>query len=305
VTVPTVTIVIPCYNAGRFLDNALSSLRKQIFRDFETVIVDDGSTDASTLAMLKAFETDGVPDLSVRVLRQSNLGLAAARNTGFRAARSDIVLPLDCDDALTPDFLSESVPRLTAAPPDVAFVFTHMQVEGALKGVLPRHFNRFDQLFLNRLPYCLLLRKSAWATVGGYDDSMRDGYEDWEFNIRLTLAGFQGIEINRPLFIYFVSPDGMLMSRSARLHGRMWRRILLRHSDVYTLSRLRELHAAWRDADGRFGLASGLLTVWAGKWLPERAVNAMFFRSLRAVHWLRVRFGILNAPISATDKKGM
>src|SRR3569833_2488803 len=83
------------------------------------------------------------------------------------------------------------------------------QTTGALGGLLPRYLSRFDHLFLNRLPYALLLRKSAWQSIGGYDAGMRDGYEDWEFNIRLVLAGWQGVRIARPLFIYYVSAEGM------------------------------------------------------------------------------------------------
>jgi GT2 family glycosyltransferase len=72
--------------------------------------------------------------------------------------------------------------------------------------------NRFDQLFLNQLPYCMLIRKSAWQAAGGYDETMRDGSEDWEFNIRLSGAGFRGIELAKPLFVCSVRPDGMLLS---------------------------------------------------------------------------------------------
>lgn len=285
-----VSIVVPCYNGGRFLDQMLASLDAQTFRDFEIIIVDDGSTDTGTLAKLESLPGH------IKVVRQQNEGLAAARNAGFRAAAADFVLPLDCDDALTPTFLEEAVGGINSAARDVGFVFSDMQASGALGGVLPRYLSRFDQLFLNRLPYCLLLRKSAWESVGGYDPEMRDGYEDWEFNIRLVLAGWQGVHIARPLFIYYVSPNGMLMSRSARLHGRLWRSIVARHRDVYTLGSLRKLYAAWRVPHTRFGPLSGLALVWAGRLLAESLVGFVFFQSLRAVHWYRVRRGTLTAP---------
>jgi GT2 family glycosyltransferase len=124
---------------------------------------------------------------------------------------------------------------------DAAFVFSDMRLTGALGGVLERQLNRFNQLFHNRLPYGLLLRKSAWQKAGGYDPSMCDGYEDWEFNIRLNLAGYTKLHIADPLFVYNVSPDGMLMGRSARSHGRLWRAILERHRSIYTWRTLRRL----------------------------------------------------------------
>jgi glycosyltransferase involved in cell wall biosynthesis len=227
-TQPKVSVVVPCYNAERFRPALFQSLAAQTFRDFEVIVVDDGSTDAGTLAALETLPPDA------QLVRQSNQGLAGARNNGFRLAAGEFVLPLDCDDALDPNFLERTVRVLEKVPTEIGFVFTDMRFTGALGGVLERQFNRFNQLFHNRLPYCLLLRKSAWQKAGGYDPMMRDGYEDWEFNIRLVLAGFSGLRITEPLFAYYVSPDGMLMSRSARRHGRLWRAIVERHRSVYT-----------------------------------------------------------------------
>jgi glycosyltransferase involved in cell wall biosynthesis len=242
------------------------------------------------------------------VVRQVNAGLPAARNAGIRAANGDLVLPLDCDDAIEPTFLAEAVPLLQSAPADVAFVFSHMRVVGKLMGVLPRSFSPFDQLFLNRLPYCLLLRKSVWTNVGGYDETMRDGYEDWEFNIRLTLAGYRGIGIDRPLFVYYVSPDGMLMSRSARRHGKIWRDIIERHPEAYNWRALRALRRKHGASASRFGFATAIALVWSGRLLPDRLVSAAFYCSLRLTHWLRVRRGVLSdpaqMPLNAKGKAG-
>ena len=160
--VPAVSVVVPCYNGGRFLDGLLASLAGQTFRNFEIIIVDDGSTDPDTLKRLAALPSE------IIVVRQANAGLAAARNAGFERATAELVLPLDCDDEIEPSFLAEAIRLLTESPSEYCFVFSHMRVRGAINGVLPRHFDRFDQLFLNRLPYCLLMRKSAWAAVGGY-----------------------------------------------------------------------------------------------------------------------------------------
>jgi hypothetical protein len=297
VTKPAVSIIVPCYNGGRFLDQMLASLERQTFRDFEIIIVDDGSTEPETVAKLSNLPAP------VRVVHQPNKGLPAARNFGLQEARADVVLPLDCDDALEPSFLAETTALLSAAPADVGFVFTDMRVTGAFSGILPRRFNRFNQLFLNRLPYCLLMRKLAWQKVGGYDETMRDGYEDWEFNIRLTLAGCRGLAIDRPLFIYYVSPDGMLMSHSARRHGRLWRAILSLHADTYSLRGLRRLHRRWRDPNTKFGILSALVLVWGSKILPERLISGIFYNCLQWSHWLRIQRGALTKPEADASAK--
>ena len=295
---PAVSVIVPCYNGGRFLDQMLASLDAQTFRNFEIIIVDDGSNEPETIQKLGNLPPE------IQIVRQSNLGLAAARNTGFRQANADFVLPLDCDDALESGFLMETIALLATAPPEVAFVFTDIRTTGSFHGILPRYFSRFDQLFLNRLPYCLLLRKSAWQTVGGYDELMRDGYEDWEFNIRLVVAGFSGLGINRPLFLYYVSPHGMLMSRSARQHGKLWRAILNRHRDSYRWRSLRSRHRIWGDRKTRFGLVSAFILVWGGKLLPASLVSAVFYIALRQTHWLRRQRGILTSPGAANSHAG-
>jgi GT2 family glycosyltransferase/uncharacterized membrane protein YbhN (UPF0104 family) len=284
---PAVSIVVPCYNGGRYLNALMESLAAQAFRDFEVIIVDDGSTDAETHRFL-----DGI-GAGVRILRQENRGLPAARNAGFRAARAELVVPLDCDDLLEPAFLAEMVDALAGAPPETAFAFSHMRLVGEIEGVLPRHFNRFDQLFLNQLPYCMLIRKSAWAAVGGYDESMRAGYEDWEFNIRLASAGFVGVEVPKPLFVYHVSSGGMLLGSSAQKHGALWRRIRERHRDCYRLQQLLAIERAWRHPPRRFGLLQTVLALMLTRVVPEALTGRIFFMLLRSAHWLRMRRGML------------
>lgn len=287
VSAPSVSVIVPCYNSGRFLDQLLSSLAAQTFRAFEVIVVDDGSSEAETLAKLAELPTE------IRVVRQPNAGLAAARNTGFRNARANMVLPLDCDDMLEPSYLAETAGALRAAPADVGFVFTHMQLCGALEGSFSTKFDRFDQLFVNRLPYCMLFRKSAWAAVGGYDETMRDGSEDWEFNIRLAQANFCGLEIAKPLFVYAVRPEGMLLSKTARLQGTMWRRIRRKHRDLYQPSMLVGL---WRKENRNWSSAlRGLMLLALAKSLPERGYNALCFRFMRLARGWRVRCGHFSA----------
>ncbi len=282
---PTVSVIVPCFNGGRFLDGLLASLAAQTFRDFEIIIVDDGSTDAFTQQKLAALGPE------IRVVRQENRGLPGARNTGFHAAQGSFVLPLDCDDTIEPSFLAETVAALSNARPGIGFVFTHMRLIGGMEGIMPRAFNRFDQLLLNNLPYCMLIRKSAWEAAGGYDETMSDGYEDWEFNIRLAAAGFHGIELATPLFVYRISSEGMLLSRSARMHGALWRRVRERHAELYNFQMLRDIHYAWRIAPRRFAFLTALIMLAGAHLLPDRVVGLFFYASLRSAHWYRERRG--------------
>ncbi|MBV8753434.1 MAG: glycosyltransferase family 2 protein [Hyphomicrobiales bacterium] len=282
---PAVSVIVPCYNGGRFLDDLCDSLAAQTFRDFETIIVNDGSTEEATLRKLASLEP------AFRVVPQQNRRLPGARNAGFECARGEFVLPLDCDDRLAPSFLAETVAVLRASPRDVGFAFAHVRLVGDMNGIMPRHFNRFDQLFLNRLPYCMLIRRSAWQAAGGYDEAMADGMEDWEFNIRLLQAGFGGLEIAKPLLIYRVSGEGMLMSRTARRHGTIWRYIRTKHRDLY---RVPALIAAWRAnraAPGEIAPLTAIGLLGLAKLLPEAWFNFLFYRLLTMTRARRVDHG--------------
>jgi glycosyltransferase involved in cell wall biosynthesis len=293
---PRVSVVVPCHNGGRFLDGLLASLAAQTFRDFEIIIVDDGSTEQATRDKLASL------DRSVRVVHQDNRYLPGARNRGFREARAELVLPLDCDDTLDPSYLAETVPLLAQAPPDVGFVFTHLRLTGALEGELARHLNRFDQLFLNYLPYGMLIRRSAWEAAGGYDETMCDGSEDWEFNIRLSQAGFAGIELDKPLFVYTVRPDGMWMSRAARMHGTIWRRIRLRHAEVYRFPALIALWRATRAEKPKVSALAAAALLGPARLLPEAWFNQLFYHILVMTRARRVARGGYQAGRAAADR---
>lgn len=274
---PAVSIVVPCYNGGCFLDALMASLACQTFQDFETIIVDDGSTDAATLRKLATFED------RARVIHQDNRGPSAARNTGIRAARADILFMLDCDDMIEPTFLAETVPLLREAAPDIAMVFAHLRLIGAETGVVTRYFNRFDLLFTNTLSSGLVVRKQNCLAAGGYDETMRDGYEDWDFSLRLADAGFHGIEVPKPLYVYHIGSEETSPSRSSGvdkkwLYGKLWRDIRAKHAASYRPLAMLRLWAQTRDGSGRVPLWKGFAAYVLALLLPDALFNQLIAR---------------------------
>ena len=270
---PRISVVIPCFNGGAELPGALASLDAQTVRDFEVIVVDDGSDDSETLAVLKGLD-------DVRLLRQENRGLAAARNAGMAAALGAFLLPLDCDDRLEAAFLERTLEALDARP-DAAYAYCHLRLAGERSGVLHKDYNFFTQLFLNQLPYCLLLRRATWEASGGYDETMRQGYEDWEFNVRLGGRGLHGIAVPEPLFVDRVSAGGMLQSISNRLHGQLWRAIQVRNPALYRPAALVRAWRRWRARPAAYpaGLLLGLLALH--RLSPHGAFNWLFAKLLR------------------------
>lgn len=275
---PAVSVILPCYNAHRFLGQTLDSVRAQTFRDIEILVVDDGSTDPATQRFLADLPAD------VRVVHQENRGLSGARNTGFREARGRLVLPLDCDDWIEPRFLEKAVAALPADAADNSFVFSYLALEGDATDTLIKNFNFFEQLCANQLPYCLLMSKTLWARVGGYDETMRQGYEDWEFNIRLAVGGAMAVVVPEPLFHYRVSASGMLQSVSRQRHGHLWRLIQHKHRDVYRPTNLWRLWRTWHRKPSTHPLWQYVPLLLCHRLLPEPAFRWLFSRAMAFSH---------------------
>jgi glycosyltransferase involved in cell wall biosynthesis len=194
---PRVTIVIPCFNQGEFINDALLSIFEQTADDYDIVIVDDGSDDGTTSEILDSLHLP-----RVGVIHQENVGLPGARNRGIAVARGRYVVTLDADDELDPEY----VEKLAAVLDDddtKAFAHCWAHVFGDYEAIwATRPFNRYQILLSNSVVGCVMLRKTAWEAVGGYDETMHEGNEDWDLWIRLSEAGFGNGQITEPLFWY-------------------------------------------------------------------------------------------------------
>ncbi len=267
-----VSVVIPCYNSGATIGQTVASVQAQTWSQVEIVVVDDGSTDLATITTLDSL-------VGIQLVRQKNAGLPAARNAGFAAASGDFFLPLDADDWLEPDAIEKLLSGLNSDL-GAAFAYSHLQLEGEASGVLAKSYNFFEQLFLNQMPYCLLLPRRVVEAVGGYDETMRKGYEDWEFNIRLGVQGYFGHVVPHPLLHYRVSSSGMLISQSNRLHGELWGYIQQKYGGLYHMSRLIGLWRQWHIRPSTYPLVIYFAWLTAFRMLPSLWFAAMF-RSLR------------------------
>ena len=256
------------YNVENHIQTAINSILAQTYKNFEFIIIDDGSTDLATITILDSL-------VGIQLVRQKNAGLPAARNAGFAAASGDFFLPLDADDWLEPDAIEKLLSGLKSDL-GVAFAYSHLQLEGEACGVLAKSYNFFEQLFFNQMPYCLLLPRRVVEDVGGYDETMRKGYEDWEFNIRLGARGYFGHVVPHPLFHYRVSSSGMLISQSNRLHGELWGHIQQKHGGLYRMSRLIGLWRQWRIRPSTYPLVIYFAWLTAFRVLPGPWFDAIF-----------------------------
>ncbi len=225
---PLISVVVPYYNQGAYLPETLESLERQTLQAFEVVLVNDGSTDEASLGVLGEAQ---VRYPGLRVISQPNRGPSAARNRGIREARGQFILPLDADDLVEPTYLEKTAWALVTRP-EVGFVYTGLQEFGAASDEVFYPFDPGDLARINPLPYCALIRRAVLERVGGYRETMRLGYEDWDFWIGVAEAGITGHGIPEPLFLYRRRPDSR-NERAVRSHDELTALIRAQHPTYF------------------------------------------------------------------------
>jgi len=224
---PIASAVIPCYNYGTYVRDAIGSVTSQTLRDLEVIVVDDGSDDPLTLQVLERLRLE-----RIRVIRQRNRGLPAARNAGVRRSQGKYVCCLDADDMLEPTYIEKAVALLECRP-DIGFAYPWPRRFGQAEGVWQNPEYDFSMLLRgNLLNHPAVFRRRAWRDAGGFWDGLREGYEDWEFWINLGAHGYPGARIAEPLFLYR-KHGRSLIDKATEKHEKLVALIQARHRRLY------------------------------------------------------------------------
>lgn len=291
-----ISVIIPAYNAERFLQACVDSVVGQTARDWEMVIVDDGSTDSTPGICDRA----AAGDPRIRVVHKPNGGLSDARNAGIDAARGDRLFFLDADDAVAPDAL-ESLSALAGRHgADIACGgFCSSPGAGAPQSWRDSHeeMSLDPETAVEMMLYQDRLNHSAWGKL--YDSRLFDGlrfrkgtwYEDLDLFYRVFLRASRVAFTPRPLYFYRSNPSSFLHSFSLRradvlgvcdrLCGYMARNRSMR---LYMAARDRRLAAAFN--------VYGLLSVnkaAKGEKMARRAIEARCKEIIRETRWGSLR----------------
>lgn len=267
---PKVSVIIPAYNAQAFVARTLASLRAQTFPDFEAIVVDDGSSDGTAAVVAEIAAADA----RIRLIRQANGGVAAARNRALAEARGAYVANLDADDIWRPQFLERTMAALEAAGEDAVLAFARTLWIDEHDHLLPQAPVRLAPVIdyrelLTRNPVgngsATLMRTEAVRAAGGYDEALVRDFgqtEDWQLLLQLSWRG-RVAAVDEPLVLYRIVPQSSSHSleRSARGALEVIRRCQahgppLRRSDYWMARSLTLLWLARRALrKGRWGLA--------------------------------------------------
>ncbi len=230
-----VTIVIPCFNYGRFVRAAVRSALAQLNADVRVVVVNDGSTDRRS-----ARDCDACAGDRVTVIHQENRGLPAARNRGAATATTEFLAFLDADDTLEPTCIRDLAAAIRAEDAagrghDVSHAYGQQRIR--MRGSeFVWKVPAWDPgllMITNLHPPTALVRRSAFLAVRGFDETMRDGYEDWDFWLRFASHGFRGVRVCRPVYTWRRHSDRTMISGAVERHEAIYRRIVANHPALF------------------------------------------------------------------------
>lgn len=227
--VPTVSVIIPTYNRAHLLGRAVKSVQSQSYKDFELIVVDDGSVD-NTREVMGGFNEKGI----VYIKHSWNKGISAARNTGIRHAKGKYVAFQDSDDEWLPEKLERQIRIFEGSGQDTGVVYTGMwRIKNKRKKLIPSHAikKREGNIHAKLLEKCFvgipttLIRKECFRTVGMFDEDLCR-FTDWDMWIRIS-QHYEFAYIDEPLVVSYYQPDSISEDQDAGLKSS--KRILAKH----------------------------------------------------------------------------
>lgn len=223
---PRVAVVVPCFNGGTLVEQAVGSIAEA--EPVELIVVDDASTERDTLAALSR--------LDARVVRlAANAGLAGARNAGVAQTSAPYVFPLDADDLLLPGVLARAADRLDAHPDAVACVGDYEEFEGStVTRAVPARLDPYRIAYTNEYPVLSLFRRSALERYGGWRDPHPGirGYEDWNLWMDFAQDGAQIVHLGATMYRRRLVATGLNAAARTR-HADLYRALRAGHPRLF------------------------------------------------------------------------
>lgn len=227
-----VSIIMPCYNDGKYITEAVDSVFKQTYSSLELIIIDDGSDDYQTI---KVIEELSKSNTKIHLIHTNHIGPAGARNAGIEMASGKYVMPLDADDMIEPTYIEKAI---SVIEPDesIGVVYCHADLFGEQTGLWQLPDYSLDNMLLDNVVFVTaLFRKDDWKRVGGFRTSMKYGMEDYDFWLSILESGKEIKQLPEVLFHYRIKP----VSRTTRFQSdvsvvqKTYKDIYFHHSKFY------------------------------------------------------------------------
>lgn len=233
---PLVSIIIPCFNHGKYINEVIDSIKMSAkYCSHEIIIINDGSSDEETLLILSELD-----EHKYLIIHQKNQGLSNARNKGISLSKGKYIITIDADDKITPVYFKKGISILEENP-EIGVVYgnsTHFGDES--RKYIAGQFSLKKLLVENYISSCILFRKEVWENCNGYDPNLT-AYEDWDFNLSAVTAGWKFHYIPEIMFEYRILRNSMLRSHKnlkdcvnyiAKKHGILYRNEFLKNITI-------------------------------------------------------------------------
>lgn len=176
-----ISVIVPCYDQAQYLSEALESVIDQTYSNWECIIINDGSTDNTEEIANQYLKKDS----RFKYLYKVNGGLSSARNAGINMSAGQYILPLDADDKIGNTYLEKAV-HLFENNAAIKLVYAKAEKFGVVNETWDLSPYTYHNMLLNNNIYCsAIFRRSDFDDTSGYDENMKNGYEDWDFWLQL------------------------------------------------------------------------------------------------------------------------
>lgn len=226
-----VSVIMPCYNDGKYIMEAVKSVESQTYPELELIIVDDGSDDSYTLKVLGEISIPWA-----KVIRVKKSGPSNARNVGISAASGTMILPLDSDDTIDSSYIEKAVKTMEANP-NVGVVYCQADLFGEKQGRWNLPDYSLDKMLLDNIVFVTaLFYKADWEKVGGFHSDMVHGMEDYDFWLSILELDKDIYQIPEVLFHYRIKPKSRTTSfaNDISIVQQTYRDIYMHHQKLYT-----------------------------------------------------------------------
>lgn len=223
-----VSIVIPCYNQGEYLEECLISVFTSSYKSIEVIVVNDGSKD-DTLE----FINDLKEKFDFIFIDQINSGPSIARNNGVLASKGKYILPLDADDKIGNNYIEKAVEVLEQNT-KTGIVYCKAVFFGEKQGEWKLPDYSLEKILTQNLIFnCALFRKEDFNKTIGYNPNMKEGWEDWDFWLSLLGLGLEVKRLDDIGFYYRIRENSRERSLDKEKVMRLRKQIYQNHIDLY------------------------------------------------------------------------
>jgi len=226
---PTISIIVPCYNDGKFIQECLDSIHNQDYEYYEIVVINDGSSDSNTNKIISKINHP-----KIKVIQTPNQGPAKARNQAIQSSTGKYILPLDADNKIAKPFIKEAIEILEKRP-EIKIVSSDLEIFGLYKGKLKFDEFSIELLLCKNLMECAsIYRRSDYDKTIGYNPNMKATFEDWDFWLSLLETGGEVYQIRKYYVSYRIKKTSRNQTVNFEQHKRLRRQLYNNHKEFFS-----------------------------------------------------------------------